>query len=86
MLILFFIFSLLILLSTIGYGLIVVKLLKFEKFEYNLGLVGILGLFTLSIIASYTHLFFPHNYIHNLIIILIGLLSLNLKSKNTASL
>ena len=81
MLILFFIFSLLILLSTIGYGLIVVKLLKFEKFEYNLGLVGILGLFTLSIIASYTHLFFPHNYIHNLIIILIGLLSLNLKSK-----
>ena len=53
-----FIISILVLLSTIGYGFFLIKLLKFEKFDYNYGLVGILGLFTLSVIASYTHLFF----------------------------
>ena len=76
MLFLFFFTSLLILLSTVGYGLIFTKFLKFEKFNYNYGLIGILGLFTLSIISSYTHLFFSHNYIHNIIILLIGLISL----------
>ena len=65
MLFLFFFTSLIILLSTIGYGLIFTKLFKFEKFNYNYGLVGILGLFILSIISSYTHLFFSHNHIHN---------------------
>jgi len=81
MLILFFIFSLLIFLSTIGYGFILVRFLKFEKFEYNYGLTGILGLFCLSIISSYTHLFYPHNYTHNVIIIFLGLLGLILFNK-----
>ena len=82
MLILFFIFSLIILLSTIGYGLITIRLLRFEKSNLNYGLVGILGLFTLSIISSYTHIFYPHNYTHNLIIIFFGLLSLIFLNKN----
>ena len=33
-----------------------------------------MGLFLLSIFSSYSHLLFSHNYIHNLIFILIGLL------------
>ena len=73
---LFFLISLLILFSTIGYGLLVTKFLKFENFNYNYGLIGFLGLFILSIIASLTHLFAPHNYIHNILIILIGITSL----------
>ena len=81
MLILFFLISLIILLSTIGFGLIFTKFLKFENFNYNYGLVGILGLYTLSIISSYSHLFFPHNYIHNLIILVIGLVSLFIFNK-----
>ena len=60
MLILFFLISLIILLSTIGFGLIFTKFLKFENFNYNYGLVGILGLYILSIISSYSHL--NHNY------------------------
>ena len=81
MLILFFLISLIILLSTIGFGLIFTKFLKFENFNYNYGLVGILGLYILSIISSYSHLFFPHNYVHNLIILLIGLLGLFVLNK-----
>ena len=59
--------------------------LKFEKFEYNYGLTGILGLFCLSIISSYTHLFYPHNYTHNVIIIFLGLLGLILFNKKFLS-
>ena len=73
---LFFFSSLLILLSTIGYGLIFTKLIKFENFNYNYGFIGILGLFFLSIIAGLTHIFMPHNYTHNIIVIIIGLISL----------
>ncbi len=80
-LVLFFTFSLIILFSTVGYGLITVKFLNFEKYNFNYGLIGILGLFSLSVISSYTHLFFPHNYLHNLIIIFFGLLGLVLFNK-----
>ena len=73
---LFFLISLMILFSTIGYGLVVTKFLKFENFNYNYGLVGFLGLFILSILASLTHLLTPHNYIHNIFVILIGVTSL----------
>ena len=71
-----FFFSLVILFSTIGYGLILSKLIKVEKFYYNFGLIGILGLFTLSIISSFSHLFFAHGYIHNIFIIITGIVFL----------
>ena len=73
---LFFFTSSLILFSTIGYGLLATKLLKFENLNYNYGLIGILGLFFLSVIASFTHMFLPHNYTHNISILLIGFLSM----------
>tara|TARA_B100001057_G_scaffold476121_1_gene543677 strand:- start:6320 stop:8011 length:1692 start_codon:yes stop_codon:yes gene_type:complete len=81
MLIIFFITTFLILLSTIGYGLVFTKVLKFERFNYNIGLIGIFGLYLLSILSSYSHIITPHNYIHNLIVILIGLLSYFIFSK-----
>ena len=71
-----------ILLSTIGYGLIITKIIKFENFNYNYGIVGILGLFGLSIISSYTHLFLPHGSTHNIIIIILGLVSLIIFDNN----
>ena len=73
MIILFFLISFLILLSTLGYGLFVTKFLNIKEFNYNYGLVGILGLFTLSIISSYTHLFLPHNFSHNLFVYSVGI-------------
>ncbi len=82
MLIIFFIFSTLILFSTIGFGLIFSKILKFENFNYNYGIIGILGLFILSVIASYTHLVVSHHYVHNIILILIGLMGLLFLNKS----
>lgn len=75
MIILFFFTSLLIILSTVGYGFFVIRLLKFKNFDYNYGLVGVLGLFALSIIAGLTHLFLSHNFIHNSIILIIGFIA-----------
>ncbi len=73
MLLTFFLISFIILLSTIGFGLIFTKIFRFGNFNYNYGLIGLLGLFNLSVIVSYTHLFTAHNFSHNLIILLIGL-------------
>lgn len=43
--------------------------------------MGLLGLFFLTIIANLTHIFLPHNYIHNLIIIFLGFLIFFLNKK-----
>ena len=40
----------------------------------NLSLIGLLGLFSLYLISSITHIFLPHNYFHNIILHLIGLI------------
>ncbi len=69
----FYLTSFVIAFSTIGFGLVFTKFLKFESLNLNYGMVGILGLFFLSIISSYTHLIMPHGYIHNIFIIILGL-------------
>lgn len=71
----FYLTSLIIALSTIGFGFAFIKFLKLDNLNLNYGIIGILGLFFLSIISSYTHLVVPHNYIHNITIIILGLLS-----------
>jgi len=81
MLVLFFITSFIILLSTLGYGIIIGKFLKIQSL--NLGLIGLLGLFLLSILSSYSHIIISHNYFHNIIILIIGLfIIINYLSKN----
>ncbi len=67
-----YIFTLIIALSILGYGSITLKFLRINS--ENIGLFGIMGLFLLSVFSSYSHLLFSHNYIHNLIFILLGLL------------
>ena len=69
----FYLTSFVIAFSTIGFGLVFTKFLKFESLNSNYGVVGILGLFFLSIISSYTHLVMSHGYIHNIFIIFLGL-------------
>ena len=73
MIIPFFITSFIITFSVFGYGLLGYKILNLKEEKLNFGLNGILGLFFLSIISSYSHILFPHNYTHNLIIILVGI-------------
>ena len=70
----FFLVSLIILISTVGYGYLFVKLANFDTKNINLGLVGFLGLFFLSIIASYSHIFIAHGYIFNMVVITVGLI------------
>ena len=67
---LIYIFTLIFAFSTLGYGFLTSKFLKI-RFN-NIGLYGVLGLFLLSIISSYSHLLFPHNYIHNLFLFFLG--------------
>lgn len=70
----FYISSICILLSTLGYGLFIQKLFKFNLIENNVGIQGIFGLFTLSLVSSYSHLFVAHNIYHNLIVFIVGLI------------
>ena len=72
----FFCISFFIILSTLGYGFCLVKIIHLDSTKLNFGLLGLLGLFFLSIISGFTHIFTPHNYLHNLIIIFLGLILL----------
>ena len=58
---------------------------KINHYNKNIGLVGILGLFLLSVISSVSHLFLPHGYTHNIILLFIGIISFIYfkKKKNT---
>ena len=62
----------LILFNILGYGLFFANNI-FQNIYLNLSIKGILGIFFLYIISSFTHLILPHNYIHNIIILVIGL-------------
>ena len=75
MLILFTFLSFLCLFSCLGFGLLFCKLNNINHFNKNIGLVGILGLFLLNLIASLTHLFIPHDYTHNIVLLFIGIIS-----------
>jgi len=82
MLLLFFLVSLLMTFSIFGYGLFLTRIINLSHSDYNFGLLGFIGLFCLSIISSYTHIFFPHNYIHNLFLHSLGLILLIIFIKN----
>ncbi len=82
-----FLYSLLII-SVIGYGLIFSKKItsynNFDKQDISLGYIGLFGIFFLIFISYLTNLIIAHNSIHNIIIILLGVLifiNFNLKKK-----
>ena len=71
---LIFIFYLLIfLISTIGFGYLF-STIFFKDFRVlNFGYQGIIGFFTICLISIITSFFFPHNFIHNTLLHLVGL-------------
>ena len=64
---------LLIFLSCLGFGLLLLKLIKINIDLVNLGIVGILGIFFLTFFSYLTNFFISHNYFHNLFLHSIGL-------------
>lgn len=66
-------FSLITLVSILGYGSFFKNYIIKLNYNINLGIIGFLGLFFLSGISYISHLFVPHNYLHNTLILFIGL-------------
>ena len=61
--------------STIGFGLIFEKLFKIHSYKLNLGFTGLTGVLFLITYSYISHFFFPHGNLHNLILIIIGLIA-----------
>ena len=61
--------------STIGYGFLAAHSTKINYKFFDISFIGLLGVFVLVLISYTTHLFTEHGYIHNLIILIIGILS-----------
>ena len=72
----FFSFYFLIILSVLGHGYLGIKLCKIKILEEEIGFIGLIGIFFLIVYSYLTHFFFSHGYFHNIIIALIGLISL----------
>ena len=70
-----FSFYFIILITILGYGYFVLSFEKNDKNFLDFGHVGLLGIFFLIAYSYLSHIFIPHSKIHNLILILIGLIS-----------
>ena len=73
---LFLISYILIILSVVGHGVLAIKLTKINISTEEIGFVGLVGIFFLILYSYITHFFISHSYLHNIILILIGLLSI----------
>ena len=60
--------------STMGYGLAISSISKKFKITNNLGYIGLIGLLFLIIYSYLSNIFIAHGKIHNLIILIIGLI------------
>ena len=67
-------YSIVISFSYVGYGKIFLKICKIDFKDYNLGYLGLIGSFLLVLISFASSFFFKHGYIHNIIILVLGLL------------
>ena len=74
----FVIYSFIILLSVIGYGFVFVNYFFNKTKDIEISLIGIFGLFIIYLISSFTHILVPHEYIHNFVVICLGLIMLYL--------
>jgi len=70
----FIIFYFLIFYSIVGYGYLLCRINKLDTSKINFGTVGILGIFILTLLSYFTNFFFSHNKIHNIIILILGLI------------
>ena len=82
----FITYIILFIISTIGHGEIFSRIIYKDLIKLNIGYLGIIGFFSLSIYATLSSYFFAHNYFHNIILHIIGLLGfifyLNREKKN----
>ena len=70
--IIFLIFIFILIFSIIGYGKLFQKFFFNKEIDISNGLLGFFGLFFLSSISYFTHLIYPHNYLHNSVLIFFG--------------
>ena len=66
----------LIVLSVVGHGVLAIKLTKTNVSTDEIGFVGLVGIFFLILYSYITHFFISHGYLHNIIFIIIGLVSI----------
>ena len=66
----------LIVLSVVGHGFLAIKLTKTNVSTEEIGFVGLIGIFFLILYSYITHFFISHGYVHNIIFITIGLVSI----------
>jgi hypothetical protein len=71
---LFILYFYLIFFSVLGYGIVFSKIFKINFLELSIGIVGFLGVFFLTFISYLTNLILAHDFIHNLFILLLGLI------------
>ena len=69
-----FLYIILFIHSTIGYGFIFSRIANKEMLSINIGYIGIIGFFFLSLISIFTSFFFAHNYLHNIILHSFGII------------
>ena len=62
-----------ILVSIIGTGFIFAKILKIEINRYQTHMYVLLGIISLTFISYFTNLFVAHNFLHNFLLLSIGL-------------
>jgi hypothetical protein len=58
----------------IGYGLFFLKLLKIKFHFINFGYAGLFGIYILIVYSYFSNFLLAHTEIHNLIILIIGLI------------
>jgi len=68
-------FLVIITFSAIGYGIIYSYICDKEYLNQNIGTIGLVGCFFLIFISYLTNIFTSHGYLHNIILLTIGLLS-----------
>ena len=71
---LFVFFYYLILISTFGYGLLFSNFIKIRNQVFSFSISGILGVIFLTFLSYITNFFFAHNYTHNIVVHIFGLL------------
>ena len=81
----FILFYFLAINSTIGYGYLIAHISKINFKFFDISFLGLLGIFVLLLLSYISHLFFSHNYMHNSLILIVGISSVIyffLKKKN----
>ena len=73
-LLIFFIFYSIIFSSVIGYGVWLGKFFNKQSTTINLGYSGLIGVFFLIVYSYLSHIFISHDYFHNVILIILGLI------------